>query len=131
MPGDFRELFDIRKLDERQMAEIAFVLNSPAYIHSFKPYMQGVLNSLFELWKDRSKKRQDQYNDDFLSGGHAFGEGLLKFFELLLAEVSIEDIHNVLSRQTDEQQYDAANKQPVLGVNQPAMPEKYDPAEDF
>jgi hypothetical protein len=133
MPGDFRELFDLRKLDEQQLGEIEFVLNSPAYEHSFKPYLEGILAQMNHLWKDRSKARSDQYPDDFLAGGVVFGEGLLKFFDLLIHETSMERIHAALEHMTSERQYDERRKRglvaPVVGTDQSAMPMKADPDE--
>ena len=135
MPGDFREHFDLRQIDQRSLDQIAFVLNSPAYETSFKPYLQGVLNNLNRLWKDRSKQRADQYPDDFLAGGVVFGEGLLKFFDLLIQETSMERIHAAMSDMPADRLYDlkreAGQQQPVIGFDQPALPEPYDPAEDF
>ncbi len=134
MPGDFREYFDLRKLDEQKLGQIEFVLNSPAYTDSFKPYIQGVLESLNHLWKDRSKERADQYPDDFLAGGVVFGEGLLKFFDLLIQESSMERIHSSMEGMTNEMLYDLRRRRgelkPVVGLDQPAMPDqKVDPSE--
>jgi hypothetical protein len=134
MQGDFREHFDLRKLDDIQLGQIEFILTSPAYVESFKPYIQGVLDSLNHLWKDRSKERSDQYPDDFLAGGVVFGEGLLKFFELLIHESSMERIHASMNNVTNDMLYDAARRRgdvkPVVGLDQPASPTgKADPEE--
>lgn len=133
MPGDFREFFDLRKLDEQQLGCIEFVLNSPAYEDSFKPYLLGVLNQMNQLWKDRSKKRSDEYPDDFLAGGVVFGEGLLKFFNLLVHETSMERVHAAMENVTNERLYELSREQgklkPVVGLDQPAMPGKADPEE--
>ena len=126
--GDYRELFDLRKLDARQLGQIEFVLNSPAYAESFKPYMKGILNSLNTMWKDRSRDRMDRYPDEFLAGGVVFGEGLLKFFDLLLHETSFERMHEAMvEAMGNDQIYDAKAEQgltrPVVGIDQKPMPE--------
>jgi len=133
MPADFREFFDLQKLDEQQLGQIEFVLASPAYSDSFKPYLQGILNQLNQLWKDRSKTRSDQYPDDFLAGGVVFGEGLLKFFDLLIHETSIERIHAAMSDVSNDTLYDLCRQRgevrPVVGLDQSATPGKADPDE--
>jgi hypothetical protein len=133
MVGDFREYFDLRKLDPLQLGQIEFVLNSPAYQESFKPYMEDILRSLSTLWKDRSQQRKDQYPDDFLAGGVTFGEGLLKFFDLLISETNMERIHQSMESMSNEQLYDhkraTGEVKPVVGLDQSAMPEQADPDE--
>jgi len=123
----------VTKLDEQQLGQIEFVLNSPAYVDSFKPYIQGVLNQLNVLWKDRSRQRSDEYPDDFLAGGAVFGEGLLKFFDLLVSETSMERIHASMESMTSEKQYDMRRERgavkPVVGLDQPATPGPADPDE--
>jgi hypothetical protein len=135
VPGDFREFFDPRKLTDRQRGEIEYVLNSPAYEDSFKPYMEGILRSMDSMWRDRSQKRKDTYPDDFLAGGATFGEGLIKFFDLLLRETSMERIHLAMERITMEDIYDKhradGHVRPVVGLDQSALPQPADPAEDF
>jgi hypothetical protein len=135
--GDFREFFDLRKLDERQLGQIEFVLNSPAFEDSFKPYMLGLIFSMNTMWKDRSRERQDRYPDEFLAGGVVFAEGLLKFFSLLIHETSIERMHEAMvAGMSNDLIYDAKRNagqvRPVVGINQPAVPAEGDiPAEDY
>jgi hypothetical protein len=135
VPGDFREFFDPRKLTEQQLGQIEFVLTSPAYAESFKPYIEGILLTMNSMWRDRSAQRKAQYPDDFLAGGACFGEGLLKFFNLLIAETSFERIHAAMENVTNDDLYDIRRArgqvQPVVGVDQSAMPGPPDPAEDF
>lgn len=132
---DFKEFFDLRKLDEQQRGEIEFVLNSPAYIHSFRPYIMGVIRGMEHRVRDRSQARKDEMPDDFLFGGITFAEGLLKFFELLIEETSMERIHAAMENMTPEHLYEVKQQagvlRPVLGVNQPAEPEKIRPEDDF
>ena len=135
MPGDFREYFDLRKIDEQTMGQIEFVLNSPAYEAAFKPYIQNCIISLNKLWKDRSAARRAQYNDDFLAGGATFAEGLLKFFALLVEETSMERIHAAMADVPPEDMYNekrgAGQMKPVVGLDQPALPMEEIPAEDY
>lgn len=125
--GDFREFFDIRKLDERQLGQIEFVLNSPAYEESFKPYMLGILATMNSMWKDRSKERLERYPDEFLAGGAVFGEGLIKFFALLIHETSFDRIHEaMIAGMSNDKLYDMKRQsgalKPVVGLDQPASP---------
>lgn len=133
MPGDFREFFDARKLTDRQRGQIEFVLNSPAYEEGFKPYMLGILNSMTTLWRDRSSIRRDKYPDDFLAGGACFGEGLLKFFEYLIQETNLERIHASMEDVSGEDLYEMKRQRgevrPIVGVDQPALPQRPDPEE--
>jgi hypothetical protein len=135
MAGNFREFFDIRQLDEQQRGSMEFVLNSPAYQNYFKPHMDGVLATMAQLWKDRSQKRKDEYPDDFLAGGVCFGEGLLKFFETVIQETSMDRIHDAMENMTPEMLYEVKRQRglikPVVGANQSALPERTNPEEDF
>ena len=136
MPGDYREFFDIRRLDDQQLGQIEFVLNSPAYEQSFKPYMEGILRQMTNMWRDRSRQRQDTYPDDFLAGGAVFAEGLIKFFDLVIQETRMERIHASMGNPTNDQQYDIRREsgqvKPVVGLDQPALPQPVDPAaEDY
>ena len=136
MPGDFREFFDPRKLTNRQLGQIEFVLNSPAYVESFKPYIESILHTMNNMWRDRSRERQEKYPDDYLAGGATFGEGLIKFFDLLLRETSMERIHAAMENVTNDQLYDIRRQRgdlkPVVGLDQPASPQPVDPeAEDY
>jgi len=133
--GDFREHFDIRQLDEEQRGMIEYVLNSPAYNSYFKPFIEDILKTMNQQWKDRTKTRQDLYPDEFLAGGVVFGESLLKFFEIIIQETNIERINAVMENVTNEQLYDLKRQRglvrPVVGLDQPTLPQKYDPDEDF
>lgn len=125
--GDFREMFDLRRLDERQLGQIEFVLNSPAFKDSFEPYMRGIIRSMDTMWRDRSRERMDRYPDEFLAGGVVFGEGLLKFFQLLIHETSFERMHEAMvESMSNDAIYDARRAagqvKPVVGINQPSVP---------
>lgn len=135
MAGDFHEFFDIRKLDEQQRGSIEFVLNSPAYGDYFKPYLLGVLAMMNKQWKDRSQARKDAYPDDFLAGGVIFGEKLLQFFEIIIQDTNIDRIHDAMSNMTNDMIYDMKRHRgevkPVVGLDQSATPQSYNPDEDY
>jgi hypothetical protein len=135
MPGDFREFFDVRKLDEQQRGSIEFVLNSPAYEDYFKPYISGILQTMNQQWKDRSQARKDMYPDEFLAGGVTFGEGMLKFFETIIHETSMERVHAAMENMTNDMLYEVKRQRglvkPIIGLDQRAEPEPYNQDEDF
>jgi len=88
--GDFSEFFSLATFDEQKLGEMEWILNSPAYLHTWKPYMNGILRSFQKMWKDRSRERQDKYPDEFLAGGTVFGEGLIEFFDKIIEETMHE-----------------------------------------
>jgi hypothetical protein len=134
MNPDFTEVFDIGRLTELQLGNVEFILTSPAYTETFKPYLMSIRKNLNTVWLDRSQGRKDMISDDYLAGGIAMIDGLITFFSLVLDESSLDRIHASQSR-TPDQQYDALVRagaaKPVVGMNQEAAPKPYDPAEDF
>lgn len=135
MANDLRQFFDARRLSEQELGMIEFVLTSPAYEGAFKPYLTSVRDSMHSLWLDRSQKRKDDYPDDFLAGGVCAIEGLLKFFSAAIHEANFERIHDSMAAMVPEKQYElrrqAGRVKPVVGVDQKATPEAYDPLEDI
>lgn len=135
MQGDFKEFFDLKFFDDRRLGEMEFVLNSPAYEHTFKPYITGILRGLEAYWKDRSQDRKDKYPDDFLAGGVAMSEGLLQFFEQVVKETRMERVHAAMEGITNDELY--ARKQargevkPVVGLDQSASPTKLVDDDEF
>jgi len=133
--SSFSKFFDIRKLDEQQLGNIEFVLNSPAYGDQFRPYMMGILAQLNRLWLDRSQARKDEFPDEFLAGGIVFGEGLMKFFDQIISETRMERMHGAMENMTSDMLYEIRRQRgdmkPVVGLDQRAEPAAYDPAEDF
>lgn len=133
--GNFREFFTTQGLDEQKLGEIEYILNSPAYQHTFKPYMLGILNSLNKLWKNRSAERKEKYPDDYLAGGHDFGEGLVEFFERLISETHEERVLNSLAGMSNDEMYTFFQNrgliQPIVGANQSPEPAPYNPDEDY
>lgn len=133
--NDFRAVFDLRKLSDQELGCVEFVLNSPAYMDVFKPYLTGIRDSMNHLWLDRTQKRKDEYPDDFLAGGIASIDGLLNFFDHIIKETSMDRIHESMSHMSNDDIYtrrqEQGRVQPVVGINQPAEPDEYDPAQDI
>lgn len=135
MAQDLRQFFNVNNLDAHKLGMIEFVLNSPAYEESFKPYLKTVRDSMNTLMLDRTQARKDQFPDDYLAGAIFAIDGLLKFFTLVVHETNMERINDAMSKRSPEQEYDrlarAGRTKPVMGLDQDAMPGAYDPAEDY
>jgi len=135
MANDLRPFFDARRLTELELGMIEFVLTSPAYETAFKPYLESVRDSMQKLWLDRSQARKDSYPDDFLAGGVAAIDGLLTFFMAAIHEANFDRIHASMAEMVPEKQYELRRQQgrikPVVGVDQRAEPERYDPLDDI
>lgn len=133
--SDLRQFFDTSQLDEQQLGQIEFVLNSPAYEMSFRPYLQMIRDNMHELMLDRSEKRQSLLPDDYLAGAVASIDGLLKFFTMVIHETSMERIHESMAVMTPDKQYELRQTQgrilPVVGANQSAEPDEYRPEDDY
>jgi len=133
--NDFREHFDLSKLDEHSIGMIAYVLKSPPYETVFAPYLQTIRESMNKLMLDRTGERKDKYPDDFLAGGITAIDGLLHFFTLLIEETNMERIHKAMATLTDEEQYTknarAGQHDPVLGANQKEVEPVYSAEEDY
>jgi hypothetical protein len=135
MQPDFKKQFELGRLTELELGNIEYVLMSPAYSETFKPYLETVRNNLNALWLDRTKMRKDQMSDDFLAGGISMIDGLLKFFAIVVHESSMERIHASQAARSPDQEYDIRQRlgqmRPVVGLDQSALPQPYDPAEDY
>lgn len=133
--ADFREIFDISKIDEITLGHLEYVLNSPSYADVFRPYLVSMRNTLNQRLLDPSKDRKEEHPDDFLRGGVVAIDGLLHFFEHIVEETRMDRITTALTPATPEQQYtnDAQGgyHAPVLGANESLDPSTYDPAEDI
>jgi hypothetical protein len=131
----FDELFDIQKLDDRQLGQIEYVLMSPAYVEAFEPYLKSIRETLAQRLLDPSKDRKEVHSDDFLRGGIVAIDGLLTFFKLIIAQTQMERVDRAMSPKSPEQEYDAERQRgghvPILGANEPFEGTMYDPAEDF
>lgn len=132
---DFRAFFDLRKLSDQDLGCLEYVLNSPAYVTVFKPYLETMRDSMNRLWLDRSQDRKDKYPDDFLAGGIASIDGLLTLFQKILEETNLARMHDAVSGTSEESLYDRKREQglvqPVVGINQNPEPIAYDPDKDY
>ncbi len=129
------DLFDIQKLDDRQLGQIEYVLMSPAYADAFEPYLLSIRATLSMRLLDPSKDRKEEHPDDFLRGGIVAIDGLLQFFKRVVSETQLERVERSLQYRSPEQQY-AADQQrgkhvPVLGAAEPLEPTPYDAADDY
>ena len=135
MRGDFSEFFTLASFDEQKIGEMEFILNSPAYNDTWKPYMLGVLAAFQKMWKDRSRERQDKYPDEYLAGGATFGEGLIEFFDRIITETHHERAMASMAKMSFDDIYNQKRRQglvkPIVGIDQSPTPGPYDPAEDF
>ena len=133
--GDFSEFFTLATFDEQKLGEMEWVLNSPAYLHTWKPYMLGILRSLQKMWKDRTRARQEKYPDEFLAGGTVFGEGLIEFFDKIIEETHHERAMKAMANMSNDDHYETLQQhggvKPIVGMDQDATPAPYDPAEDY
>lgn len=129
---NFDQLFDIQKLDDRQLGMIEYVLMSPAYVEAFEPYLISIRATLSQRLLDPSKDRKEEHPDDFLRGGIVAIDGLLVFFKRIVAQTQLERVDRAMRPPSPEEQYNAERKRgahvPVLGANEPY---EYDPAEDI
>ena len=133
--GTFEEFFTLDSFDEQKIGEMEFILNSPAYNDTWKPYMLGVLAAFQKMWKDRSRERQDKYPDEYLAGGATFGEGLIEFFDRIITETHHERAMAAMAKMSYDDVYNQKRHQglvkPIVGIDQSPTPEPYNPAEDF
>ena len=133
MAGNLKKFFNVGTMSEEQLGMVEFVLNSPAYSDTFEPYLKSIRESMNELWLDRSQKRKDEFPDDYLAGAIASIDGLLKLFTILIHETSVERIHSAMAGESPDQQYDRhvrqGHNQPVVGINQDASPDRFEPTE--
>ena len=133
--ADYQDLFDIQKLDDRQLGMIEYVLMSPAYMEAFEPYLLTIRTTLSQRLLDPSKDRKEEHPDDFLRGGIVAIDGLLQFFKRIVNETQIERVARAMGDPTPEQQYNADRQRgahvPVLGANEPLEPQPYSADEDY
>ena len=133
MAGDLKKFFNVGRMSEQELGMVEFVLNSPAYNDTFKPYLESIRESMNELWLDRSQKRKDAFPDDYLAGAIASIDGLLKLFTILIHETSIERINSAMTDTSPDAQYDKYVREgrthPVVGINQDVSPDRFEPTE--
>lgn len=135
--ADFREIFDVKALDEHTLGCVEYVLNSPAYQDVFEPYLRNIRDSLNQRLLDPSKERKEEHPDDFLRGGIVALDGFLSFFKKIIAETQFDRISAAMDPPSPERRYfnaqQAGQHKPVLGAAEPleTEPPPYDPEEDF
>lgn len=128
---DFRNIFDVSKLDDSQIGHLQFVLNSPSYIDVFHPYLIRMRDSLSSKLLDPSQDRKDNYPDDFIRGGILMIDGLLSHFDHLIYETEIERISRITGELTPNERYEVMRQSGLVRpVSGPIIPE-YDPEEDI
>lgn len=133
MSDNFKDVFDINKMDEQALGCVEYVLNSPAYSEVFEPYLRGVRNTLNQRLLNPSKERKEEHPDDFLRGGIIAIDGLLMFFAHIIRETQVDRVTKSLARTSHEQRYNNDSQRgahkPVLGANEPLS--DYNPTEDY
>jgi hypothetical protein len=87
---EFKEIFG--GLDEQALGNIEYILTHPAYEQYFRPYIQGMHDSMVRMWKQPFHMRSTPLTDDDLRGGARFAEGLLLYFDRLVAEARDERV---------------------------------------
>lgn len=135
---DLKKVFDIGELTAHELGCVEFVLNSPAYIDVFKPYLLGMRERLNNMLLDRSSVRKEEYSDDYLAGNIVAITGLLALFEKLIAETRMDRLVESQTSLGAVARYDMEQgtwqHDPVLGANEPIEqrePERVPPAEDY
>jgi len=131
----FQKVFDMTPLTDLELGWVEFAVTSPAYDVGFRKYITSMRNTMNKMMLDRSQTRKDEYPDDFLAGGIAFGDGLLEYFDRLIQEANMDRINRSMNTRTDDQQYEdkqrAGEVSVVVGVNQDPEPSEIAPAEDY
>jgi hypothetical protein len=56
-------------LDDKDIGDLAFIINSPAYVNFFKPLLLGMERNMMESIIDPSVTRKAGQSDDYLRGG--------------------------------------------------------------
>lgn len=129
------EPFSIQSLSEHQLGCVEFVLNSPAYVEVFKPYLEEARNVKAHMMLDRSTARKEQYPDDYLAGGICTIDDLLVFFGRVLDETRMERVHEAQGTTTPAVEYHRLQQNgglsPVLGANQQTEATEYSAEIDY
>jgi hypothetical protein len=101
-PGN---LFDISKLNDDELGQLEYVVNSPAWEGFFKQYVRMVIRSLEHLMKDRSEARKQKYNDDFLAGQCTALEGFIAFADAIVEATNMTRMAEA-QKMTPDQEYE-------------------------
>lgn len=120
---DLKKVFDVGKLTEHELGCVEFVLNSPAYLDVFRPFLVSRREQIALAMLDRSKERKEMYPDDTLAGHVTAIDELLTLFESIVSETRLERMIHSQSPPSAVGRYDNAQRDglhdPVLGANEP------------
>jgi len=124
------EIFNTRHLSDRELGQIEWGLNSPAYHGAFRPYLERMRDSYVALWKDPNQKL---YDSDYLKCGVNIVEGLIAHFDKLLEETLDERVIRSRLESTPEQFYDQLRERGAFTQGASKLPasDGYAPDEDF
>ena len=128
---DPNNLFDLSKLNDDELGQLEFVLNSPAFEGVFKPYLLGVIRGIERLMKDRSDARKAQYNDDFLAGQCLALEGFLAFAAGIIQSTNMARMAAAVQMTPNEEYERLRSLGLVRGAGQVVRPEDLTPFEEF
>lgn len=92
-------------LSHEQIGNLAFIVNSPAYLTFYRPFLVGMLRSFYNDLGDPTGQRKWEKPDDYLRGGIAVVKALLNFPEQVLAEER-EQAEREAAGRTPEEQYE-------------------------
>lgn len=128
---DPNNLFDISKLNDHEVGQLEFIVNSPAWSGFFRLYLIRMIQSLDRLMKDRSEERKKQYNDDFIAGQSTALEGFVKFSDGVAENTNLARMAQV-QQMTPNEEYDRLR---ILGMTrhsgQTVQPDDLIPFEEF
>lgn len=132
---DFKDVVNVASLDDHEIGHIEFVLNSPAYLDHFEPYLRRMRDRLNTLLLDPSEEREAKYPYKWLIGGISMIDGLLELFTSLINETRVERMMRAQVELSPSQQYQAMREQglsrPSGMTQQPPDVRDYDPEEDY
>jgi hypothetical protein len=80
--------FNLSDLTEQQLAEMAFIVSSPAYQETVIPYFVARRENAIKLLLRGDASRKDAYTDDYLRGAISTVEALMDFFEIVAKEAT-------------------------------------------
>ena len=136
--ADLKKFFDVGKLTDHQLGCIEYVLNSPAYLDVFEPFLISIREAMQSEALDRSAARKEQLSDDYLAGGIVSVNCLLELFKKIVAETRMERMIaaqavSPVTRYDNDQR--EGRHDPVLGANEPLVyetaPGDVPPEEDY
>lgn len=128
----FKKIFDVSKLDDNALGQIEWVLNSPAYMHTFRPFLERARASAIKILLDRTVERKERFSDEALAERANAIEELMVFFDRIIKETQSERVFRALNEDPRTDDYDRDRMSgAVKPPNATTNPPEYDPAEDF